>query len=193
MGYFNKKDVGSIGILGFGGTALAKEQQRAARADTLDPVDGKYKEMVGKQAEYANQFRSRLPAYQKEAADIGADRGKFELARQLAGTRSNLSGRGMLYGGVGQGMQARDQSKLASGLASQRNQINVQSEEAAREMELEALQRAMELRQMEQDINDANYNAQMDANQRSTGMVRGVLSGVGGLLGGIGGGLGGKK
>jgi hypothetical protein len=179
-------------LVGAGLYGLGKANKAAGRVREADQVDPRYKQFVAEQSAYANQFRNRLGAYKQEQADVGADRGKMELAQKMAATRRNLSGRGLLYGGVGAGAQAGNQAQLASALAQDRARINAESEAQAQTLDQQALQQAMQLRQMEQDRNEYNYNQKVAAAGRSKGLLGSVLGAVGSLAG-MAGGSGGQQ
>lgn len=151
----------------------------------VDPLDERYKTAVKDQTSAANRFRSELPSFKRDMYSSQADPTRAGLAGQIAGQRSNLSSRGLLYGGLRQGKEAGVHSGLAGQLGGFQRGANVAGDEQAQNYELAAIQQAQELRQMEQDRNQLENDLKVQQAQARKGALGSVLGGFGSALGGM--------
>ena len=154
----------------------------------IDEIDPGYKKAVSEQTAAANKFRSELPSYKRDMFNAQADPTRAGLAGQIAGQRSNLSSRGLLYGGLRQGKEAGVHAGLAGQLGGFQQGANARGFEEAQNYDLGAIQNAQALRAMEQERNQAEYDLKKQQADANKGLLSALGGGVGGIVGGIFGG-----
>lgn len=149
----------------------------------VEQIDPRYKTAVREQSEAANRFRQNLPSFKEDLFSSQADPTRAGLANRIAGQRSNLSSRGLLYGGMRQGKEAGEQAALAGQLGGLRQGANLQGSEMAQGYELAAIQNAQDLRRMEQERNQLENDLRVQQTESRKGLLSNILPGVGAFAG----------
>lgn len=148
-----------------------------SQGDAIEKVDPMYKKAVQGQIQGANQFRAGLPQFKQDQMGLATQQGKLDLANSIAKTRSNLSGRGLLYGGMRQGAEAKQQAGLASDLANKQVDINQAADQTANQLDYGAAMAAQGLRDIEQGRQNAMYDAMYNKSMGQQQMFNSLLSG----------------
>ena len=137
----------------------------------------------------ADQYRSKLPSYQKGLVDVAMRTNRQKLAAGISKQNEGLQSRGLLTSGIAQGEASKAASSAKSELANEENQINKSVNDQASEFDdyVANLGLNMGTADLEQQ-NDYFKNA-LDNIQRRTQ----ALGQVGGAIGNVAGSYLGSK
>lgn len=139
----------------------------------------------------AKEFRQNLPQYQNQiASDLRAqEAGRLSQDQQM--TNTNLSQRGLLYGGIGASKRAQNRGASQQRLGAAVQASDKSLEQAASDMENNSISTGMAIQNAQQQAQNQAYTM-AQAQQNSINQVIGGIAGMGlmvatggmGLLGG---------
>jgi len=145
-------------------------------------VDPNLANLQSAQVQYAKDFRGQLPELQsKMSSQLTQDVGR-NLQQDLRGSRSTASARGLLYGGVQQGKEARQRAAAQKGLMSGISNINMGLQDAANYMDASAIQSGVNMQAQQQALQNLIYQNAM-ARQAGQNQIIGSAASAGMLAG----------
>lgn len=155
-------------------------QPNAPAAPTNDP-NSPLSTLQTQQQQYANQFSQDLPSMKNQnASNLSSSASMTNNQQNKAINRGN-SARGLGYGGVNQGMQAKNSANNAGLLANNIEQSNASFDNAANTLNTQALETGVGIQQQQQQIQNQIYSQAM-ANQNASNQMTSSAIGTGLLL-----------
>lgn len=132
----------------------------------------------------ADAFKQNLPNLKQNLYQGAANQSRVGLAGQLDQIKSQASGRGLLYGGIKQGMDQQAQAGAAGQLSQQQYNINKQLEDQQQSMQQGILSNALERYRGDVSAAEKYYGQDLgryNLRQQQQGQLFGGLA-QGGLL-----------
>lgn len=169
---------------------MAAQRQQAGqladnKASAESRIDPRYKDLVNASTRQADSYSANLPSMQAQQANLATDNARVGLAKSLAGADRTANARGMLYGGVRQGLRANAESTAAGNLSDQIRQGNVASNQTGEDLNNAGIQAGENyMRDLNQSYNDV-YNEALSRRQQnqSSGLIPSLLPLGAGLAG----------
>lgn len=140
---------------------------------------------------YAKDFREGIPEQERKMiGQLGkeASRGLYEGTQSI---RQGASARGALYGGGRQAQEQKLRANVGGQLAAGSQKVKTGLLQTAKQLEDQAVQSGIDLRNQQQNLFDQAYQNAMAEMQQEAGLWGNLLGAVGGVVGGVYGGPGG--
>lgn len=148
-------------------------------------VDPGVAAMQQQQQQQAQQFRANLPQNEQMMFQNAAQNANRQLGQNLNNINQNSNSRGLMYGGINQGLQAKERANTQVQLAQTRENINDQMNNAANQMDAAAIGTGMAIQQSQQSIQDQIYNQAL-MNMMNQNQSFGSVLGAGAMIGAMG-------
>jgi hypothetical protein len=150
-------------------------------APSAPGVDPNLQSLKDKQSQNAQQFRQNIPGMEQTMGNQIKKRGQQNLGQNLNYTKSYNSGRGLLYGGINQGQMQGQRAASAQNVASGINTVNTGLENAANQLDAQAIETGVGIQQNQQAIQNQLYSQAM-AQQNANNSLVGNIAATGLLL-----------
>lgn len=159
------------------------DQQAYANAETnynrqkLQEAISNYNSPKGAQERFATEFRSGLPQMQQQMGDQLTKQSGMQMQQNLRGLNEDDSSRGLLYGGLHQGKEARVRGGAQANLAGAMTHMNSGLQNSANSIDQQAIQTGLGVQQFQQQQQNQIYSralAEMSASNAFTGNIIGT-------------------
>jgi hypothetical protein len=134
-----------------------------------------YSSIVKRQQDISDKYQQQLPSTQEQKYGIAADEGRLNLAQSLAGADRSANSRGLLYGGVRQGLRSTAESNAASSLMNQRNEINQDTQSTGKDITNTAIEAGLKKKADIQSVYDSAYNEALARKTNSDAQAQGLM------------------
>lgn len=177
--------IGSAGIPGaigglVGGEYLRNQLQGGGPDSPQAPgVDPRYKEIKDSQFKQAKDFRGNLSGFENDLFRDYRNMGLRDLASQVKTTSNSLGRRGLGYGGIAEGAQAKNAANFSYGMAKGKSDIHRSSEDMANQLDADALNSGLLFQKTQQGIQDTVYNQAIQEYQNRNSAMNGIFQGAG--------------
>lgn len=156
---------------GISGIAQYERDQQQRIREQTEPM----RKIQQKQQQQADEFRSNLPQYQQTIAQNLRTQGAQQLSEEEKGVKSDLSQRGLLYGGVGQGQIGRTRAAAGARLGNAVSSAQRGLESQAQQMETNAISSAQAVQNAQQEAQNQLYSQSMAQQNGMNKMIGGAL------------------
>lgn len=177
-GYGVKRDIwgdisGGIknGLTGFGNSLNPSGPQTPGTNPALAQVEQN-------QISQAQQFQANIPQYQQQLTSNLKQGVNQQLGQNLQKTANYNASRGLLYGGVNQGMQGHNYNNASNAVAQGTSDINAGLQSASNQLAANAVGTGTGIQQSNQDIQNQIYQQTM-AQTNSNNSMLGSAAGFG--------------
>lgn len=181
---------GPVGKYAPGSLTAPYFSQPGVPGQPVNPVDPRIQQIRDQQLNDANDYANNLDATRNSEYGVAEDSSRRQLAKDLAGDRTNANSRGMLYGSYEQGQEANSTGRNASALASAKTNINTDTQNTLNSLQNQALGSGMASNQADQDFYNQAYQRQLTNSQQKSNAFGNLASGGGSGLGLLGSGSG---
>lgn len=159
---------------------MAAAQAEAARAKAIQDAKDAQQAALNKTASDYQKNKGSIINDQESVAGSQARQG---LASQMAGIKSNMNSRGMLYSGANQGAQSNARAQFASNLASTNAGINQNVNQVGEQLNNQAINAGMQSAGAAQQQAGTQYGlAQNEFGNQNAGAAA-AGNAIGGLIG----------
>jgi hypothetical protein len=161
------------------GAVAAPFMQEHTQAPEVPGEDPRLAAIRKQQGALADQFRTNRSQIENDSYNNIADPERKRLAQQMKTTGANYNNRGLLFSGLRQGAQAKEEAQSGANLAGARQDINRGAEEQQKQLDSSAANAELSQYQTQGAIQDNIYN------QALTNMMgrNAVMNGIGGAIG----------
>jgi hypothetical protein len=144
-------------------------------ANTIDP---NLVAMQKSQAKSANDYSANMGNLRADQGNAAEDSSRNKLAKSLAQTNASSNSRGLLYGGYNQGQRANTIAGNQSELNATKANINTDTQNNLNTLQNQAIQSGLGLQNAQNQLNQNNFNYQMNRQKQQQEAEGGLLSGV---------------
>ncbi len=163
-----------------GGEYIRNQTQGGGADKPATPgVDPNIAAIKDAQTNSAVNFRQNMPGFENDTYNQFRNQGLRGLATQMHNTTESMNSRGLGYGGLAAGAQAKNAAGFASNMAQSKEDIANQSENMANQLDADALNSGNLLRQTQQGIQDTIYNQALRDYQIRNNSMGQIMGGIG--------------
>lgn len=171
--------INSIGtFIGSGGTS-----DGSSGTPTAPPVPTALQNLQQNQISNANTFAQSLPGMKQQAASGLGQASAVKTAQTVNQNQSNLSARGLGYGGMSAGANASARASGTAGLLNSVSQSNAGFDNASNTMDAQAVETGVGIQQTQQSIQNQLYSQALSAQEANNSITGSAISS--GILAGL--------
>lgn len=152
--------VGSLGIKGVG---APPDDSQSTSGPAQAPAQTPLQQLQAQQLQQAQSFRSDLPGLKQQLAEGLTQQSNLGVNQNDRLIDQHNAGRGLLYGGINAGEHQSNRATAQSSLASSVNQGNIGYDQAANNMDAQAISTAAGIQQTQQAAQNQIYSQALAA------------------------------
>lgn len=154
---------------------MVKGIGQSTQQQSAPEIDPDLKRIRDAQIKRAKDYRNNIEGVKEQQYQQAAEGSRQDLAGKLAGIKSNMNQRGLLYSGLNQQAQIGAGAEGAAELSAKRAQINDAAENQAQGLENQALGTGFAVQGAQQQLNDTAFQSNLARSKLRQDMANGLV------------------